>query len=252
MELVMRLASLGHAARNQAAIKVRQPLTEAAFAVANPAERLLLEQYEDLLADELNVKQVRALGSTGEAISYSLNPLPKQLGQKYKDRMPAVRQAVLNLDPETAAAAFSSSQPVTVEVDGEELTILPEEVEVRVQARSGLAVASEGSYLCALSTQLTTELVREGLVRELIRRVQDLRKQSGFEIVDRIDLYIEASSGLREAVEDNRDYLMGETLTVHLYFTTPPEPAQVKGQTAQVQFEGQEAAIGIVKIKVSD
>lgn len=243
MQLVMRMASLGHAARNQAAIKVRQPLSEAAFAVPGLDEARILEDYAGLLADELNVKQVRRLGSTGEALSYSLNPLPKQLGQKYKDRLPAVRQALLALDPETAARSLMSGQPVTVSVDGEELSILPEEVEVRAQARPGLVVASEGSYLCALMTDLTPDLVREGLAREFVRRVQDLRKTADFEIADRIHLYVEASPALQIALEQHREYIMSETLALKMHFSPP----QADAHALQVEFDGQKAQIGIVK-----
>ena len=99
----MRLASLGHAARNQAGIKVRQPLAEAAFSLGRPDEAQALERHADLLADELNVKRVRVLGSADEAISYSLKPLPKQLGQKYKGLFPKVAEAIKALDPARAA-----------------------------------------------------------------------------------------------------------------------------------------------------
>jgi isoleucyl-tRNA synthetase len=225
----MRLASLGHAARNQAALKVRQPLSEVAFSVSNPKEAQTLEQYADLLADELNVKNVRALGSAGEAVSYSLNPLPKQLGQKYKGNFPAVRSAILALDAEQAGRALLDDIPVQVEVGGETLEIVPGEVEVRAEARSGLVVASEGAYLAALKTDLTPELVREGLAREFVRRVQDLRKQAGFDIADRIHLSVSASPALAEAIRVHRDYIMGETLTVELKLSDPQAGATSAG-----------------------
>ena len=104
--------------RNQAAIKVRQPLSEVAFSVAGQDEATPCKQYADLLADELNVKRVRLLGSAGEAVSYSLKPLPKQLGQKYKGQFPKVAAAILELDAEPAALALLAGQPVRVEVEG--------------------------------------------------------------------------------------------------------------------------------------
>lgn len=196
MALVMRLASLGHAARNKANRKVRQPLAEAAFAVGNAEEIPVVQAYADLLADELNVKRVRVLDATSEAVAYSLNPLPKQLGQKYASRFPAIRKAILDLDPEPAAKRLLNNQPIDVHVNGETYTILPEEVEVRVQAREGFAVASEGPYLAALVTDLTPELIQEGLAREFVRRVQELRKQADLDIADRIRLYYQATPGL--------------------------------------------------------
>ena len=244
MELVMKLASLGHAARNQAAIKVRQPLAEAAFSVANPAEADALRLYTDLLADELNVKQVRALGSKGEVVSYSLNPLPKQLGQKYKAKLPVLRHAILALDPEKAARSLLDGDTIQVSCDGETFEILPGEVEVRAEARSGLVVASEGAYMCALKTELTPELVSEGLAREFVRRVQDWRKQAEFEIADRIRMYVQASTSLTDAIQSNRDYIMGETLTLELNFTQPPQEAA----NTTVEFDGEKVAIGIIKV----
>ena len=244
MRLVMRLASLGHAARNQAALKVRQPLSEVAFSVSNPREAQALEQYTDLLADELNVKQVRALGSAGEAVSYSLNPLPKQLGQKYKGNFPAVRAAILTLDAEQAGRALLDGNPIQVEADGETFEILPDEVEVRAEARSGLVVASEGAYLAALKTDLTPELVREGLAREFVRRIQDLRKQAGFDIADRIHLSVSASPGLAEAIQAHRDYIMGETLSLQLNLVEPPAGAS----STTFEFDGEKVRVGIVKL----
>ena len=216
MSLVMRLASLGHAARNKANRKVRQPLAEAAFSVGSAEERGVLAGYADLLADELNVKQVRALDAAGEAVDYALNPLPKQLGQKYGSRFPAIRKAVLALPAEAAAKALLAGQAVAVAVDGDTLEILPEEVEVRANARSGFAVASEGAYLAALVTELTPELVQEGLAREVVRRLQDLRKSAELDIADRIRVVFQASAGLETAIAAFRTYIMGETLAVEM------------------------------------
>ncbi len=216
MALVMRLASLGHAARNKANRKVRQPLAEAAFSVGSAEERGVLAGYADLLADELNVKQVRALDAAGEAVDYALNPLPKQLGQKYGSRFPAIRKAVLALPAEAAAKTLLAGGAVAVAVDGETLEILPEEVEVRANARSGFAVASEGAYLAALVTELTPELVQEGLAREVVRRLQDLRKSAELDIADRIRVVFQASAGLEAAVAAFRPYIMGETLAVEM------------------------------------
>ncbi len=243
MRLVMKLASLGHAARNEAGIKVRQPLAEAAFALPGAEEARMLEKHARLLAEELNVRQVRLLGSAGEAIAYSLNPLPRQLGQKYRSRMPAVRAAIQALDPEPAARLLVAGQPIQVEVDGETLAILPEEVEVRAAARQGLAVASEEAALCALKTELTPELVREGLAREFVRHVQDLRKEAGFEIADRICLYAAASPGLAEALQAHRAAIMAETLAVEFELAPPPEGSAFITKT----FDGERVEIGVVK-----
>jgi isoleucyl-tRNA synthetase len=240
MELVIRLASLGHAARNAAAVKVRQPLSAVAFSMARAEESGALERFSDLLADELNVKQVRILGSAGEAVSYSLNPLPKQLGGKYKALFPRLRAAILALDANEAARTLLAGRPLQVSLDGQEYEIYPDEVEVRAEARAGLTVASEGAYLAALSTDLTPELVKEGLAREFVRRVQDLRKSADFDIADRIRLDVEASPGLLEAIQAHRDYIMSETLALELNLRPP-----TNGATTTAEFDGERMAVGI-------
>jgi isoleucyl-tRNA synthetase len=243
MDLVMRLASVGHAARNKANRKVRQPLAEAAFAVRNAEERQVVAAYADILADELNVKTVRTLDHATEAVSYSLNPLPKQLGQKYGSRFPALRKALLALDAEEAARTLLSGDTLQVVVDGETYEILPDEVEVRALAREGFAVANEGALMAALVTELTPELVHEGLAREFVRRVQDLRKQADFEISDRITLYFTGSAQITAAVFANQEYIQGETLTVKVVNADPEADMPV----VEDQFDGENVKIGIAK-----
>ncbi len=244
MALVMKLASLGHAARNKANRKVRQPLAEVAFAVGSADEQHVVDAYADLLADELNVKQVRSLNTAGEAVSYSLNPLPKQLGQKYGSRFPAVRQALLAADAESAARALLAGQALDVRVGEETLSIQPDEVEVRSQARSGYAVATEGAYLAALVTELTPELVQEGLAREFVRRVQDLRKQADLDISDRIRVVFSATPALEQAVQAYPNYISTETLALEL----------VSGEVAEDlpnlhdSFDGETVTVGLEKV----
>ena len=242
MALVMKLVSLGHAARNKANRKVRQPLAEVAFAVGNREEGEIALAHADLLEDELNVKKVRLLNAANEAVSFSLNPLPKQLGQKYGSKFPEIRKAVLALDAEKTASSLLAGNAVKVEADGESYWLLPEEVEVRVNARSGYAVASEGAYLAALVTDLTPELIQEGLAREFVRRVQDLRKSAGLEIADRINLYVSASPALAEAINIQMDYICTETLARELKFEAAPEGSpfvsdEFDGETVTVALE---------------
>ncbi|NPV56796.1 MAG: isoleucine--tRNA ligase [Anaerolineae bacterium] len=214
MALVMKLASLGLAARNKAHLPVRQPLQEAAFALGSLEDNTVVDRYADILMDELNVKKVRTLSVATEAAELSVNPLPKQLGQKYGRLFPAVRHAIMLLDVNQVAAAFLAGESVKIQVDANEYQINSDEVEIRMQAREGYAVASEGGYLAALVTEQTPELIQEGLAREFIRRVQDLRKQAGLDIADRIHLVYQASPALMQAIARHRDYIMTETLAL--------------------------------------
>ncbi|HEU4746426.1 MAG TPA: isoleucine--tRNA ligase [Anaerolineales bacterium] len=243
MALVMRLVSLGHSARQKANRKVRQPLSEAAFSVGNASERKAVETYADLFTDELNVKRVRLLDTATEAISHTVKPLPKQLGQRYGNKFPAIQKAILAMNAEDAARTLLDGNALHVEVNGDSYNILPEEVEVKALAKEGFAVAEEGAYVAALVTDLTPALVQEGLAREFVRRVQDLRKSAELDVADRIELYVDASPGLRSAIEAQREYITTETLTSTLRFGSPPQAAS----TIEDGFEGEKVTIGLVK-----
>jgi isoleucyl-tRNA synthetase len=243
MRRVLLWASLGHAARNKANRKVRQPLAEAAFAVTSAEDRRILEKYGDLLADELNVKKIRPLDTAGEVVAYTLNPLPKALGPRLGALFPKVRSALMALDSEAAAALLLSGKPVNVNVDGADVEAGPEEVEVRMTAREGFAVASEGGDLAALATELTPALVREGLAREFVRRVQDLRKTADLQISDRIRIFYTATPKLAEAVGQHKDYIAAETLAAEM--TEGPAP---KGaHSVADEFDGETLAVALEK-----
>jgi isoleucyl-tRNA synthetase len=244
MATVMKLASLGHSARNAENLKVRQPLAEAAFVVGNAQEQGVVSEYADLLEDELNVKSVSLLGSASEAVSFSLNPLPKQLGQRFQALFPKVRQTLLQLPADESARKLLDGESLTIEVDGESYEITPEEVEVRAESKEGYAVASEGAYLAALVTELSPELVNEGLVREFVRRVQSLRKDADLDIADRIHLYYSASERLTNAIEAFESYIKEETLTKEITQGVIPEDLPF----LQDEFDGQSVRICIEKI----
>jgi isoleucyl-tRNA synthetase len=165
------------------------------------------------------------------------------LGQKYGSKFPAIRKAILAVEPEAAALRLLDGKSISVEVDGETLEILPDEVEVRANARSGFEVASEGAYLAALVTELTPELVQEGLAREVVRRVQDLRKQADLDISDRIRLYYQATPALAEAIELHKEYLMGETLTVELLAAKAPQDLP----SAEAEFGDEKITVAVEK-----
>ncbi|MBQ6509178.1 MAG: isoleucine--tRNA ligase [Flexilinea sp.] len=243
MDLIIDLASLGHAARNKANRKVRQPLAEAAFFVGQADDRPLIAKYADVLAEELNVKKVRLLDAAGEAMDFQLNPLPKQLGQKYGKLFPQLRGQIMKLDPMTVGRKLLAGENIDVELNGETYAIQPDEVEVRANAHSGYTVATEAANIAALVTDLTPELVKEGLAREFVRHVQDLRKTAGLEISDRIEVCYQADALLSEAIRDNTDYINNETLCLSL------QEAPVPADWPQVSdsFDNVTVTVGLKK-----
>ncbi len=246
MSLVMKLASLGHSARNKSNIKVRQPLAEAAFAVGKAEEGDVITRFGDILEDELNVKRVRLLDGSEEAVSYSLNPLPKQLGQKYRNLSPQIRQAILDLPAQESALKLLDGINLVVRVEGKYYEIQPDEVEVHTSSKTGYEVVGEGPYMAALITTLTPELFHEGLAREFVRRVQDLRKTSGLEISDRIRITYQASSELAKAISSFKDYITNETLALEL------TSHELSGEYLfRDKFDGEDLVLLIEKMQVN-
>jgi isoleucyl-tRNA synthetase len=245
MDLTASLASLGHSARNKANLKVRQPLAECAFSVGMAENQGVIAKYADILKDELNVKNVRLLDAASEAMQFTLNPLPKQLGQKYGKLFPGLRQSIMALDAMDAGRKLLGGESVTVSLDGQDYEILPDEVEVRADAHEGFVVASEGSNIAALVSTLTPELLREGLAREFVRRIQDLRKSAGLEISDRIDIVYQASAELAQAIEENREYIANETLALSLASGSVSEDYSVLNDS----FDGETVTIGLCKAR---
>jgi isoleucyl-tRNA synthetase len=245
MRLVQRVVSLGHAARSRANRKVRQPLAEAAFAVGSRTEGEALLRHADLIADELNVKRVRLLETAAEVVDYRLNPFPRQLGQKYGARFPAIRKAIMALEPLEAASRLLQGMPVAVTVDGEDLEILPEEVEVRIEPHRGLAAMSDGAVVAAVATDLTDELKLEGLAREVVRRVQDMRKQADFRVDDRIGVGYRASATLERALGSFSEYVKAETLAAQLEAVEAPAGEA----TGTFEFDGETIALSVSRIR---
>ncbi|GIL13476.1 MAG: isoleucine--tRNA ligase [Chloroflexota bacterium] len=215
MRVVQRLVSLGRAARESVNIRVRQPLTKAVFMTRDPEEAAAVRKLAALVESELNVKEAGVLEDAGSVVSYTLNPLPSLLGKKFGKDFPLVQRTLREGAPADVrrwAAALLDGQNVTVEIDGRSFEVTPEEVEVKQQAAEGFAVAQDSGYLAALDTRLTDELVMEGLAREVVRRVQTMRKEADFNIADTIHIRYAASEQLSRAITRFMDYIRAETL----------------------------------------
>ncbi|MDX1992445.1 MAG: isoleucine--tRNA ligase [bacterium] len=222
MRLTQRLVSLGRAARDnnvvdgkKVPIGVRQPLAKAMFVTRDPAEGQVVAKMADLISSELNVKQVEMMTNAGEMVTYALNPLPKFLGKKFGQDFPKVQKALregAEADVRTWAQTLLAGQNIRLELDGDTYEMTPQEVEVRQNAAEGFVVAEEAGYLAALDKVLTDDLVREGLAREVVRRIQAMRKDADFDISDNIAIQYEASAGLTQAIEQFADYIRSETL----------------------------------------
>jgi isoleucyl-tRNA synthetase len=152
-----------------------------------------------------------------------------------------VRSALLDLNTVEAARKLLDGRSIMVQVEGDDIEVLPDEVEVRLTAREGFAVSEEGGLIAALVTELTPELVREGLAREVVRRIQDLRKSRGLDIADRVHLTYFASADLARAIEEQREYIMGETLAISLHVVE-------KGSGEEYELESEKLVLNLEKV----
>jgi len=247
MALAMQVAALGRSARSTSGVKLRQPLARArVHAGKRPLD---LGTLAELVTDELNVKALEFVDKEADLVEYEIGLLPNVLGPKYGRRFPLVRKAIAAVaaaDTEAFAKRFLAGLSCTVEMDddGPVVELLPEEVEVRTHGREGYAVAEEKGIVVAVDVNLTPELAREGLARDLVRRVQTLRKDADFQLDDRIVTHYEAEDELNAVVEEWADYLKAETLSLEL--VAGPVPGDVPW-TESFKLGGHAVTLGVKK-----
>ena len=220
MQLAMDLCSLGHAIRKREKIKVRQPLASLLVAVAGEGleqRKVAVKLIEPILQSELNVKAVEVIAGDSGVIAKSAKANFKVLGKRYGAQMQVVAKAIEGLSTaEITALEAGTTLSLSMESTGETFEVALGDIEVRTQVTSGLAVASAGSLTIALDVNLTPSLEREGLARELVNRIQNLRKDSGFEVTDVIAVQVEAGAGWDEAVTEYAEYIRAEVLARQL------------------------------------
>jgi len=214
MALMREIASLGRSARMEAKQKVRQPLPRVEVILASPTHLDWLASHAELIRTELNVKEVELTLEAPEYITYQIQPDFKRLGPKMGPRMPKLKQALQQANGRDVLAQIAGNGCFELDLEGESIQLGRDDLQVRLQAKEGWA-ASEGSQcVVVLSTELTDELIGEGMVRDLVRVVQDRRKELDCDFTDRIALGIVTESiPLQNAIKSHEGYLAAETLS---------------------------------------
>jgi isoleucyl-tRNA synthetase len=243
MDMAIHAASLGRSARNSSNVKLRQPLAKA-MVVADARQQVRLERLSDIVLDELNVQELAFLREASDLVHYEINLLPQLLGRKHGRLFPKLRKAVAEMDAAPLAHALQAGQSFTVSLDETEIEVLPEEAEVRMRAREGLAVAEGAGIVVGIDTKLTPELVQAGLARDIVRRIQDARKNAGFEIEDRIVLSYQASETLSEVFETQGAYIAAETLADEMRAAAPDADSHADSFV----LDGQEVTLGVKRV----
>ena len=226
MDLVRALVTLGRGTREKERIKVRQPLSEV----------LVDGKYEEIIADltplileELNVKKVVFEKDLGKYMDFALKPNFKAAGPVLGSKIKAFGAALAKADPARTVEALEADGKVTLDIDGEATEITRDFVDVRISAKEGFAVAMENNVFTILDTTLDDDLIDEGLARELISKVQQIRKQKAFEMMDNIAITIGADDKVRNAVEKHKSYIMKETLALSLDYGQADEKYDLNG-----------------------
>ena len=224
MALARQITSLGLGSRGSANIKVRQPLS-AALAYVQEDGTAWSDTYTAIVCEELNVKSLQFVEQEAQLLSYEVLPNNKLLGPRLGATLGRVRAALTHVDAGAVVQNVQSGKPVTLSVDGETVELAPDEVLIRTHPAVGLAVAADRGVTVAVETDITPDLRTEGLARELVRRIQVMRRDAGFNIADRIVTYGLCDEPLSDAMLTWSDYVKAETLSTDLVTGAPPSEA---------------------------
>jgi isoleucyl-tRNA synthetase len=222
MTLVRRLVGLGRSARTEAKVRVRQPL-QRALVVIPAAETSLLEGLHGLIAEELNVKEVDVAQGLEDLVSYTIKPNFKALGPRFGKQVGAVGKALATCDAHALVAEIEAKGSATLEIDGAPVSLVADDLDIRIEGREGFSLAREGAYGVALDLDITAELLAEGTAREVIRSIQDLRKASGLAVEDRIELWLGwEDDGVGAALRAHAETIAAEVLATDVHLGMEP------------------------------
>ena len=244
MAFTRDVISMGHAARNRSGIKTRQPLAELTLGGLSEAEKATVERLAELVHDELNVKTIGFTEDLDAFAQVTLKPNFKVLGPKYGKGVQAIAKTLAAGDAIALKAELEAAGSLQVEASGETYTLEQSDVEVQTQNREGFFVEMDAKKFVALSTELTHELTLEGLAREFVNKIQNMRKEADFNVSDRIKLSLDTTSPLLdEAFQAHQDYILRETLTTAVV-DTPGENAFTLAQ----KLNGEPATLSVEQV----
>ena len=232
MDLVRDLISTGRYVREETKIKVRQPLSEC---LIDGKYKTILGDLVSLIVEELNVKKVTFVDDLSKYMNFNIKPNFKVCGAMFGSKMKQYQEALLDLNKEDIDLLLKE-ETITIDFDGERLDITPDMVDVRIESKEGFNVGMENNKFIILNTELTRELLLEGVAREAVSKIQNLRKNSGLEIENRIKLYYNGDDEIKEAFDMFKEYIMDETLAVE-FSSTDEELELIDVNGHQVGFK---------------
>ena len=208
MKELLEIVVLGRACRNTANIKNRQPIGT----MYVKAEKKMGEFYTDIIADELNVKEVKFADDVESFISYSFKPQLRTVGPKYGKLLGGIKQALTDIDGTAAMKELRGNGVLKLDINGNDVELTEEDLLIETAQTEGYVSESDGETSVVLDTNLTPELIEEGFVREIISKIQTMRKEAGFEVMDKIKVYAHGNDKIQEVMKAHEDEIKSEVL----------------------------------------
>ena len=244
IDAVIKLVEMGRHARNKVNLKIRQPLSKLQYAVSDDALAKAFDQNAGEIMDELNVKKIERVSSPEEIMKFSLKPNFKSLGDKYGNELNQIRDLLAETDYAEAAESLRGEGVISLSNNGSVYELSAEDVIVQEDALDGKSAVSEKQLTVAVITELTEELIQEGIVRDMIRSVQNMRKEAGFNVEDRITVFCDAEDDLKKALQSYENYFCNEVLAVNLSYNSAESEFSKK-----VEIRGQKVNYGISRFQ---
>ena len=238
MDEVLKVVTLGRAARNLSNRKNRQPLQT----LFTDADAGLGEMYQDIIRQELNVKEISFLTDMSDFISYTFKPQLRLLGQKYGKQIGEIRNALQTLDGAKAKKELDEQGALKLQLQGGEISLTAEELLIETAQKEGFTSMSDRGLTVVLDTNLTEELIEEGFVREIVSKLQSMRKDAGFVVTDHIEVYQDGNDRIAGILQKNQQSILGDVLGEALHI------GALDGYTAQWDVNGEETSFGVKKV----
>ena len=247
MQTVVQIVELGRIIRKEHKLRVRQPLSRISVALKSETEREWLGEFEDQILDELNIKELTAIEDPGELVTYKVKPNFRALGPRFGKRVPQIGKVLGSMNGAELAELCRAGKNVGLDLDGDSVELEPEDIDIQMDAAEGLAVAEEGGYLVALSTELTLDLLREGMVRDISRSLNEMRRKAAYNVADRIVVkWSSEDAEVQTAMAEFEDFIKREALAVEIQKVAKPSGDQM------MRLDLESAAVIDLSVEKSD
>ena len=237
MDEVLKVVVMGRAARNTAAMKNRQPIARMLV-----KGRVLPEFYQEIIEEELNVKKVVFTDDVREFTSYTFKPQLKTVGPKYGKLLGKIRQALAEIDGNQAMDTLNETGVLTFDFDGQKVELTKEDLLIDMAQKDGFVSEGDNTMTVVLDTNLTPELIEEGFVREIVSKIQTMRKEAGFEVMDHIAVYEEGSEKIETILKTNEETVRGEVMADRI------EYGKTAGYVKEWNINGEKVTLGVEKL----